>query len=77
MMSAADDVISVPIVVYVNPLRPWQDGHNFADILKRIFMKLFHVYLNSTEIWTKGSNYQYISIGSDDGLAPIRRQVII
>ena len=41
------------------------------------WMKIISFYLNSVEIWIQGSNYHYIIIGSDDGLAPIRRQAII
>ena len=33
--------------------------------------------MNRTEICTLGSNWQYDSIGSDNGLAPNRRQAII
>ena len=59
----------------INTLRPWQNGPHFADIFKRIFLNenyLFHLYF--TVICSQGSNYQYVSIGSDDGLAPIRPQ---
>ena len=32
---------------------------------------------NFTEVCSLGSNYQYSNIGSDNGLAPTRRQAII
>ena len=32
---------------------------------------------NFTEICSQGSNWQYANIGSDNGLAPNRRQAII
>ena len=45
--------------------RPRQDGRHFRDdILKCIF-------------FNEGSNQQYSIIGSDNGLAPTRRQAII
>ena len=34
-------------------------------------------YLDFTEVYSQGSNQQYSSIGSDNGLAPARRQAII
>ena len=39
--------------------------------------KILYFDLNFTEICSWGSNSQYSSIGSDNGLAPIRRQAII
>ena len=39
--------------------------------------KLSYFYSNFTEICSQGSNYHYANIGSDDGLAPNRRQAII
>ena len=41
------------------------------------WMKTFQFQINFTEICSLGSNRQYGSIGSDNGLAPNRRQVII
>ena len=44
----------------------------FADeIFNRIFLKE-----NLTEICFSGSNWQYVRIGSGNGLAPTRRQAI-
>ena len=37
-------------------------------------LHLLHSYSNFTEIYSHGSSYQCASIGSDDGLAPSRRQ---
>ena len=39
--------------------------------------KLLYSYSNFTAICSKGPKYQYAGIGSDDGLAPNRRQAII
>ena len=63
----------------LNTLRPSQNGRNFADvILKYVFLnEMFKFRLKchwSLFLW---SNWQYSSIGSDNGLAPIRRQAII
>ena len=33
--------------------------------------------IDFTEVCSQGSNYQYSSIGSENGLAPARRQAII
>ena len=40
-------------------------------------MKMFEFELNFTKIWSQGSNQQYSSINSDNGLSPSRRQAII
>ena len=40
-------------------------------------MKTLNFNYNFTEICSLGSNWQYGSIGSDNGLAPNRRQAII
>ena len=37
----------------------------------------FHFKLNFIEICSLGSNWQYVGIGSENGVAPSRRQVII
>ena len=41
------------------------------------WMKRFYFDSSFTEVCSQGSNWQYSSIGSDDGLAPTRRQAII
>ena len=41
------------------------------------WIKMFIFWSNITEICSQGSNQQYTSIGSDNGLAPNRRQAII
>ena len=41
------------------------------------WMKIFEFRLNVTEVCSQGSNLQYSSNGSDNGLAPSRRQAII
>ena len=51
---------------------------NFVnDIFKCISIKMFKFRLTFTEVCSQGSNGQYSSIGSDNGLAPNRRQAII
>ena len=39
--------------------------------------KYMNFYKNFTEVYSEGSNWQYICIGLDNGLALNRRQVII
>ena len=53
-----------------------------AAIFHTTFFK--YIFLNDnvgistkTEVYSYGSNEQYSSIGSDNGLAPTRRQAII
>ena len=61
----------------VNSLRPRQNGRHFADdIFKRIFFnENFRIPIKiSLKFVPKGSNS---SIGSDNGLAPARRQAVI
>ena len=61
-------------------LRPRQNGRHFPeDIFKCIFFNEnleFRLEIHRS-LLLKGSNYQYRSIGSDDGFAPTRRQAII
>ena len=63
----------------LNTLRPRQNGRRFPDdILKWIFFN--ENVLISIEISLKfvlRVNWQYSGIGSDNGLAPFRRQAII
>ena len=40
-------------------------------------IKMLEFCLNFTEVYTLGSNWQWVSIDSDNGLAPNRRQPII
>ena len=49
----------------------WQTKVHFLEL------KLLNFKQNFTEIYSLGSNWQYGSIGSDNGLAPNRRQAII
>ena len=59
----------------LNTLRLRENGHHLADdIFKCIFRNLDY---NITEVCSQGTNWQYVSIGLDDGLAPNRCQVII
>ena len=64
----------------VNTLRPRQNGHRFADdTFKRIFLNE-NVRISikiSLKFVPKGPFNKYSSIGSDNGLAPVRRQAII
>ena len=41
------------------------------------WMKMLEFDYDFTEVCSLGSNWQYPSIGSDNGLAPVRRQAII
>ena len=47
------------------------------DIFKCIFNEMYKFRSRFHWIFFQGSNQQYSSIGSDDGLAPDRRQAII
>ena len=58
-----------PFCSGLNTLRSRQNGWHFAD---NIFQ---HNFFN--EKWLQGSNWQYTSFGSDDGLAPFRWQATI
>ena len=65
--------------LFINTLRPRQDGCHFADdIFKRIFLNE-NVWISINIHWSylPGSNWQYTSVGSDNDLAPTRRQAII
>ena len=56
----------------INTLRPMQNGRHFPDdIFKWISIEI------SLKCVPGGSNQQYSSNGSDNGLAPTRRQAII
>ena len=66
------------VFVKINPLRPRQNGRHFPDnIFKWIFLNENAWILNFIEVTSLGSNKQYSSICSDDGLAPARRRAII
>ena len=52
-----------------------QDGIKSAIVLIRAWCSYFDS--NVPQICSQGSNWQYASIGSDNGLAPNRRQAII
>ena len=65
---------------WVKILRPWQDERHVTDYnFKRIFLNenIWISIENFTEVCSQVSNWQYASIGSDNGLAPSRRQAII
>ena len=66
--------------IRINTLRPRQSGRHFPDdIFKYIFLNE-NVWISikiSLNVCSQGSNQQYSSIGSDNGLAPSRRQAII
>ena len=60
---------------HVNTLRPRQNGRHFPDdIFKCIFLDENVLILIKISL---KSNWQQYSIGSDNGLAPARRQAII
>ena len=59
-------------------LRSRQNGHHLADdIFKQIFLNQKSFTLKFTKIYSQGSNHQYASIGSDNGLVPNRQLAII
>ena len=61
-------------------MRPRQNGRHFADnIFKCIFLNenVWILIENFTGVCSEGSNWEYSIIGSDNGLALIRRQAII
>ena len=64
---------------FVNTLRLRQNSHHFPDdILKCIFLnENVWVLIKISQVCSQGSNQQYSSIGSDNGLAPPRRQAIV
>ena len=51
----------------------------FQTIVSNVFswMKMYEFRLRFHEVYSQGSNWQYSSIGSGNGLAPSRRQAII
>ena len=65
---------------WVNTLRPRRNGRHFADdTFKRIFLienVSFFIEISLTFV-PKGSINNIPAIGSDNGLAPTRRQAII
>ena len=63
----------------VNSSPPGQNGRHFPDdIFKCIFMnEKFCIFIQISLKFFLRSNQQYSSIGSENGLAPIRRQDII
>ena len=64
-------------------LSKWQTETKWSTFCRRHFQtrflewKLFHFISNFIEICSHGLNYQSAIIGSNDGLAPNRRQAII
>ena len=62
-----------------NSLRPRQMDAISQTTFSNAFswMKMFEFLFKFTGVCYQGSNYQYSSIGSDNGLAPSRRQAII
>ena len=57
----------------INTLRSKQNGHLFADGVFKYFIPKYNVfYLNVTEDGSKGSQQQFGSIGSGNGIMPYR-----
>ena len=71
-------IVAVWIVLGINTLRPTQNSRHFADnTFKCIFFNdNLNFEWNFTEICSLWFDWQYDSIGSDNGLAPNRRQAI-
>ena len=78
-MTAGPGVRSVSNL-FINTLRPRQNGRHFADdAFNRVFVNE-NVRISielSLKFVPKGPIEKYPSIGSDNGLAPSRRQAII
>ena len=77
-----DDVImNFVITGCINTLRLGQSGRSFTDdIFKRFFLNenyFISIQISLKYVLQPMSNYQYASIGSDNGLAPNMRQVNI
>ena len=58
---------------------PRQNGRRFVDdTFKRIFLnENLIISIKISQVCSQGSNLQYSSIGSDNGLAPVRQHAII
>ena len=64
--------------ISINTLKPTQNGRHFADgILECIFLNVWILMKNFSEVCSWKSNWQYSSIGSDNGLALNRQQAIV
>ena len=66
--------------ISLNKLRPRQNGRHFADDNSKCIFLNENVYISikiSMIFFSYGSNWQHSIIGSDNGLAPNRRQAII
>ena len=70
---------SIYLEVTFNTSRPRQNGRHFSDNISNAFLqwKCLDCDQNFTEVYSHGSNWQNSSIGSDNGLAPNKRQVIV
>ena len=74
-----DNVVVVDYLGPVNSSPPEQYGRHFADdIFKCIFLnEKCGIFIRvSLKFLPKGPIWEYVSIGSGDGFAPNRRQVI-
>ena len=61
-------------------IKLWKNDRRFAnDIFKCISLEKKSLYsdINFIEVCSQWSNWQNVTIGSDNGLAPNRRQAII
>ena len=68
------------LISVINSSSPEQNGRHFTeDIFKHIFMNEKNLYFDSnfTGVSCKGFNWQEVSIGPGNGLAPNRGQTII
>ena len=70
--------IETDLIYFCNILRPRQNGRHFPDdIFKCIFLNENQSVAIKTGVCCWGSNLQYSSIISDNGLAPSKQQAII
>ena len=74
----ANDRESVYIHVHTISLvmGPVRNGPNVADTIFKLF-SFFYFVLKSNEACLWGANWQQVSIGSDNGLAPSKRRAIL
>ena len=77
-MAVSISSTQTPGVELINTLRPRQNRRHFPDyIFKWIFLNQIICISMKIEVCSYRFNWQYSSIGSDNGLAPTMRQAII
>ena len=75
--------VSTQLILYNNHIQHIEAETRWPPFFRRHFRthflewKCYNIGHNFTEVFSKWPDQQYSSIGSDNGLAPIRRQAII